>query len=333
MPKRRHRPAKSAAQEAPPIVPPAPVERSRAGHWIGLTSLALIVGFVAVWMYLHSEQPAAATRTVPTLPSAPDPAMFRADAWCLPADEFLGFVEIPAGAFLMGSDPSIDTQAYTNERWSAERYRGTVEVPTFYIARYEVTVAQYRAFASATNRDIEFDATGSPDRPIANVSWTDAVAYARWLQENLRAWSDTPPELRRLLNEGWRVGIPSEAEWEKAARGTDGRIFPWGMTATRERANFRSAATVPVGSIRCAECVHGLADMSGNVWELTRSPFQPYPYDASDRPADSQADALYVMRGGSFTDEEANIRTAVRGGIDPGARRPFIGFRLVVSKF
>jgi len=333
MPKRRHHSPKSTTQVPATSVAPAPAERSSAGHWIGLTTLALIVGFVAVWMYLHSEQPAAATRPMPALSRTPDPTKFRADAWSLPAEDLLGFIEIPAGTFQMGSDPSVDTLAYANERWSSDRYQGTVELPVFYIARYEVTVAQYRAFASATNRDIEFDASGSPDRPIANVSWTDALAYARWLEEKLRTWSDTPYELRRLLDQGWRIGIPSEAEWEKAARGSDGRIFPWGMRATRERANFRGAATVPVGSIRCDDCAHGLADMSGNVWELTRSPFQPYPYDASDRPADPQAEALYVMRGGSFTDAEGNIRTAVRGGIDPGARRPFIGFRLVVSKW
>jgi formylglycine-generating enzyme required for sulfatase activity len=330
---KRREPAKKQVAQEPPATVARAAERSATGQWVGLTTLALIVVFVAVWMYLHSEQPAAATRVVPSLASAPDPAKFRADAWYLPAQDLLGFVEIPAGVFTMGSDPSVDSLAYANERWSAERYQGTVELPTFYIGRYEVTVAQYRAFAAATHRDVEFDASGSPDRPITNVSWTDALAYARWLEAKLRTWPDTPSALRRLLNEGWRIGIPSEAEWEKAARGTDGRIYPWGMTASTAQANFRSNATRPVGSFACGPCAHGLADMSGNVWELTRSPFQPYPYDASDRPADAQADALYVMRGGSFSDGEGNIRAAVRGGIDPGARRAFIGFRLVLSKF
>src|SRR5262245_39530200 len=102
MSKRRDRTAKSTVQQPAPIAAPAPTERSNAGHWIGLTTLALIVVFVTVWMYLHSEQPAAATRTVPSLASAPDPARFRADAWYLPADDRLGFIEIPAGAFRMG---------------------------------------------------------------------------------------------------------------------------------------------------------------------------------------------------------------------------------------
>jgi formylglycine-generating enzyme required for sulfatase activity len=73
--------------------------------------------------------------------------------------------------------------------------------------------------------------------------------------------------------------------------------------------------------------------MSGNVWEMTRSPYQPYPYDSSDDRDDLQAESLWVMRGGSFSEAEQNIRAAIRGGIDPGARRPDIGFRLVISRF
>jgi formylglycine-generating enzyme required for sulfatase activity len=75
-----------------------------------------------------------------------------------------------------------------------------------------------------------------------------------------------------------------------------------------------------------------LLDMSGNVWELTRSPYQPYPYDPTDDRKNLDADALWVMRGGSFGDPERNVRAAIRGGADPGARRPFIGFRVVISR-
>ena len=73
--------------------------------------------------------------------------------------------------------------------------------------------------------------------------------------------------------------------------------------------------------------------MSGNVWELTRSAYQPYSYDSTDSRWDLNADALWVMRGGSFGDPVRNVRATVRGGADPGARRPFIGFRVVVSRF
>lgn len=73
--------------------------------------------------------------------------------------------------------------------------------------------------------------------------------------------------------------------------------------------------------------------MSGNVWEWTRSPYQPYPFDSTDEGEGLGADALWVMRGGSFTDPERNVRAAIRGGGDPGARRPFMGFRVAISPF
>ena len=73
--------------------------------------------------------------------------------------------------------------------------------------------------------------------------------------------------------------------------------------------------------------------MSGNVWEWTRSPYQRYPYDPTDEREDLDADALWVMRGGHFGDPERYVRAAIRGGADPGARRAFIGFRVVVSRF
>jgi len=92
-----------------------------------------------------------------------------------------------------------------------------------------------------------------------------------------------------------------------------------------------------VGSFPCPECPYGLSDMSGNVWELTRSPYRPYPYDPTPDSLDNldsldlDADALWVMRGGSYGDPDQNIRAAIRGGADPGARRPFIGFRVVLT--
>ena len=263
-----------------------------------------------------------------------DPSGLRSDAWFLPDEGLLGFVEIPAGPFLMGSDPSIDRLAFDNEWWPGARPQRTLDLPAFYIGRYEVTVAQFGAFVEETGHRANDEAfQGPPDHPVATVSWTDALAYARWLEATLREWPGTPPEIGRLLRDGWRISLPTEAEWEKAARGFDGRLYPWGNEPRRDRANYRGRSTAPVGSFECPECPFGLLDMSGNVWELTRSPYQSYPYDESNDREGLDADALWVMRGGSFSDTEQNVRAAIRGGVDPGVRQPSIGFRLVITRF
>ena len=298
--------------------------------------MALAALVVGVWMYDQrqpSMPPAGAGRATPPMDDSADLSGFRADAWFLPDDELLGFVEIPGGPFLMGSDAAIDALAFDNERWADAAAQGTVNVPTFYIGRYEVTVAQYRVFVDQTAFRVD-DQTfqGPTDHPVTAVSWPDALAYCRWLETTLRGWPETPVRLSRLLRDGWRVGLPSEAEWEKAARGTDGRIYPWGDGPRRDRANYAGQSTMPVGSFNCPECPFDLFDMSGNVWEWTRSPYQSYPYDPTDDRENLDADALWVMRGGSFGDPERNVRAAIRGGGDPGVRRPFMGFRVAVSR-
>jgi formylglycine-generating enzyme required for sulfatase activity len=294
---------------------------------------AALVGLVGVALIARSGIPAVqAARTVSSVtdgtakPGIIDIPGFRRDAWFLADEPLLGFVEIPAGPFLMGSDATKDAQAYDNEGWTDGRSPHTVTVPTFYVGRYEVTAAQFRAFTDATDRPSNGSA-GS--EPAANVSWPDAMEYARWLTRVLRDSPNTPPELTRLLASGWRVTLPSEAQWEKAARGTDGRIYPWGNQPSRDLANYAGQSVRRVGEMRCAECAHGLSDMSGNVWELTRTAFRPGPLGADAE--DLRTDALMVMRGGSFADDARNVRTTVRGGADPGARRPFIGFRVVLT--
>ena len=259
-------------------------------------------------------------------------AAFRATAWNLPDEPLLGFTEIPAGSFPMGSNPLIDPMAFENERWSDSRRQGVVELPAYYIARFETTVGQFQAFIDATSYSAaQLDDSGQQNLPASGVSWTDALAYARWLESEMKSSDQTPAELRRLLDIGWHLTLPNEAEWEKAARGTESRIYPWGNQARKDRANFAGSGPVPVGNIPCPECPYGIKDMSGNVWEWTRSPYQPYPFTSDDDFENLAEDALWVMRGGSFNDAENNIRTAVRGAADPGARRPFIGFRLVIS--
>jgi formylglycine-generating enzyme required for sulfatase activity len=242
------------------------------------------------------------------------------------------FIEIPGGPFTMGADRSTDPAAFDNEKWSSDAGEGTVDLPAFYLARHEVTVAEFSRFAQAGKWNVDPRAlSGAPDHPVAFVSWPDAIAYARWLEADLKSSASTPPHIAQALRDGWRVSLPTEAQWEKAARGADRRRFPWGSEPRRDRANFSSAGTVPAGRIACPECAHGLSDMAGNVWEWTRSPYQPYPYDPADDRTALDKDALWVMRGGGFADGPQLIRTTARGAAEPGARRPFIGFRVAIS--
>ena len=325
--------SRAFAPMSPAAMPPlAGTGRCRSRSRVRGGTLAAVVAVVlavaaACERPASSESPAA---SLSPLPEALDG--FRADAWFLPDDDLLGFVEIPAGPFTMGSAPAVDPRAFENERWSAGQAQGAVDLPAFAIGRYEVTIAQFRAFANASGGTFAPETLrGDLDQPVGSVTWPDALAYCRWLEAALGEWSGTPPAVRRWLDADWRITLPSEAQWEKAARGTDGRVYPWGDDPRRDRANFGGTdGPMPAGSFECPVCPFGLSDMSGNVWELTRSPYQPYPYDESDDAGDLAADALFVMRGGSFMDPEGNVRAAIRGGADPGVRRPFIGFRIVI---
>lgn len=305
---------------------------------LGIAGLIL----AGVWLDYRNQMARAGsdvrsgpTEAAPAETAGPPPDLpgYRADLGYLPDDPLLGFVEVAEGPFLMGSDPGLDTLAYDIERWSAVQPQGTVHVPAFFIGRSEVTVAQFRAFAEAAGYAADSQSLAGPALlPASFVSWPDALAYCRWLEELLRDSPATPPELMSRLTEGWRVTLPSEAQWEKAARGGDGRIFPWGNEVRADRANIASGVATAVGELVCPECAHGLADMSGNVWEWTRSPYQPYPYDEADDREGLEGEALWVMRGGSFTDPIRNVRAAIRGAAGPDVRREFIGFRVVVTR-
>jgi formylglycine-generating enzyme required for sulfatase activity len=304
-------------------------DNSRAS--VGFILLAVLITFVAVWMTVQGRQALQRDGSA-AVSSAEILDGFSTAFWQLPDEPLLGFVEISAGEFLMGSNPAVDRQAYENERWSQTARQGTVNLPEFYIGRYEVTVAQYREFVRDTGRAfVPETLAAEPSHPVTNVTWTDALAYARWLQGRLQQGNSTPQAIASLLAAGWQISLPTEAQWEKAARGPNGSIYPWGNQVMQGRANFGTSATQPVGSFPCPECQFGLLDMSGNVWELTRSPFQPYPYSFDDDRNNLAGDALWVMRGGSYADGAANIRAAVRGGVDPGVRNDTIGFRLVLT--
>ncbi len=261
------------------------------GPRIALALIALALA-VTVWALRETSGSASAPPDLPPPRAAEGSVRFRADAWFLPDEALLGFVEVPAGPFLMGSRSDRDPLAFDNESWVETGGQSMVELQPFHIGRYEVTVAQFRAFVEESRHRADPSALAAPaDHPVANVSWSDAVSYARWLDARLRESALTPPELRRVLEGGARVTLPTEGEWEKAARGSDARIYPWGNEPRRDRANFTSAAAWPVGSTICPECSHGLLDMAGNVWEWTLTPFRAGPYDPGGVPPDLREDA------------------------------------------
>ena len=284
---------------------------------------------------------------------------FRPDAWMLPDEPMLGFVEIPAGPFLMGSDPKRDPNASEYEQPQHE-----VTLPAYYIARYPVTVAQFKTFVEASGYkfDRQNSLEGWPNHPVVTVTWPDALAFCDWLTETLRKWQGTPNTLAALLRDkGWRVTLPSEAEWEKAARGgppyippasrggqeggdVGGAIYPWGDEFDPGKANTDESGintTSPIGCFADGASPYGVLDMSGNVWEWTRSlwgkgdnPDFKFPYDPKDlRREDLKAarDVLRAVRGGSWGHYQRNCRAAHRSWFDPADFYYSVGFRVALS--
>jgi formylglycine-generating enzyme required for sulfatase activity len=277
-----------------------------------------------------------------TLARLGDPR-FREDAWHLPNERLLGFIEVPEGSFLMGTQeedvPALSEQFGGVREWYEwEVPQHQLVLPTYYIARYPVTVAQFRAFVEASGHQPGYADTlqGVGTHPVVWVSWREALRYARWLTETLRAWEGTPEPVATLLrDEHWAITLPSEAEWEKAARGTDGRTFPWGQDADPNRANYggtRIWRTSAAGCFPGGTSPYGMEDPSGNVWEWTRSMYRDYPYDSKDGREDLAAGAnvLRVMRGGAFDKYQGLVRCAYRLMFNPSGRYLSVGFRLVM---
>ena len=267
---------------------------------------------------------------------------FRADAWGLPAEPLLGFTRIPAGPFLMGSDLTRDADAFSDEQ-----PQHAVDLQyDYYMARYPVTVAQFQAFAQASGyQPWDNDSLqGLPNHPVAWVNWHDALAYCEWLTARLREWAETPEPLAHLLRDvGWCVTLPSEAEWEKAARGADGRRYPWGDDPDPNCANCDATGigkTSAVGCFPAGVSPYGVEEMSGNVWEWTRSLWGsewnklifPYPYKPDDGREQLQApdDIRRVVRGGAAWGDRQYARCAARFLVDARDVFNVVGFRVVV---
>jgi formylglycine-generating enzyme required for sulfatase activity len=235
---------------------------------------------------------------------------------------------IPAGEFLMGSDPQQDKDARNEELPQHRLY-----LPSYYLAKTPVTNTQYRAFVAATGHKAPQGWTnsapprGEEDHPVVNVTWYDARDYSQWLSE--------------VTGRGY--GLPSEAEREKAARGTYGRIYPWGDQWDGTRCNSHESGldkTTSVHSHAQGASPYGALDMAGNVWEWTRSlwgwnlegPNYRYPYRPTDgrERLDAGKEVFRVLRGGAFDDDHRLVRCACRLGDGPDLWGWGVGFRVVV---
>lgn len=249
----------------------------------------------------------------------------------LAAGVALEFLRIPAGAFLMGS-ADTDKDALANEK-----PQSTVLLGEYWIGRYEVTNAQFRVFVQASGYRTTAeqndssganwqhpggagsDLTGKDNYPVVQVSWDDAVAFSTWA----------------VKQTGYEIRLPSEAEWEKAARGTDGRLYPWGNNVpglTLANVGMNVGATTPVGKYSPqGDSPYGVADMAGNVSEWTSSLYMPYPYKVNDGRENQQSRDLRVIRGGNYFLGAKIARCAARSGGDPTNSSSYYGFRIAVT--
>jgi formylglycine-generating enzyme required for sulfatase activity len=214
-------------------------------------------------------------------------------------------VTVPGGEFWYGCNPNGDDECASDEKPGRK-----LSLPTFRIDRTEVTVRQYRKCVDAGRCSAPDTGGfgggctwGKSDReshPVNCVSWSQARAFCAWAGKRL----------------------PSEQEWEKAARGTAGRKFPWGQNFDPSRAELNESGnsfhccTEPVGSFVAGRSPYGALDMSGNVWEWCAN-----EYSVGKR----------VVRGGSFYETPGGARASTRAGMEPDAQYPFYGFRCARS--
>ena len=354
-----------APSPVPPQPPPSPGPREeRAGIRKALLALgvgAVVVGIVAVLICVatlalllsrrgSTEAPALASLTGPpstltepspseTLPPgtpipstatprttntplpptvlpSPSPVLPRAGDTRIRTSDGAVMAYVPAGYFWMGS---TDADAMAVD---FEKPQHRVYLDAFWIDRTEVAVGQYRACArvgvcsppeemSSVTRPNYFDGGTFDDYPVLWVNWYGADTYCRWVSARL----------------------PTEAEWERAARGTDGRIFPWGDAWDESRTNAvgRLGDTRPVGSFSGGASPYGVLDMSGNVWEWVADWFSDSYYASSPErnPQGPSSGSERCVRSGSWYSRIAWQRTANRGSAKPSLSDDDVGFRCV----
>ncbi len=231
-------------------------------------------------------------------------------------------VTVPAGGFLMGNVHPRTLFGLADDAMP----QSVIAVAAYAIAVYPVTVAEYSLYLAAhpdhwvpwLGGSLEWRTQQErADHPVVGVSWYHARDYAAWLAE--------------VTGMSWR--LPTEAEWEKAARGVDGRNYPWGAQWERGRANMREAGspgtTTSIGAYGARDTTpYGCHDMMGNVWEWCHSCMLPYPYDEGQSEDSADDQILRVSRGGSFIEDPEIVSATFRSATLAYHAFGSLGFRL-----
>ena len=244
-------------------------------------------------------------------------------------------VEIPEGPFLMGTSDEQILFLLSREEWAHEWYENDlflveqpqlqVELPTYSISQFPVTNHDYYIFVFKTGYKTPKAWSGfqypedKGDHPVVGISNQDAEEYIVWLNKQTKM----------------HFRLPNEAEWEKAARGTDDRIYPWSNDFDPWRCNTLESGksdTSPIGSYSpSGDSPYGVSDMVGNVWEWTSSFMFPYPYNPDDQHEGPANKSKCVVRGGAWYYSKKLARCSAREGVFHSNSTNSLGFRLAMD--
>ncbi len=227
------------------------------------------------------------------------------------------FMHVPAGKFLMGSDNHSES----------EKPQHTIDIPyDYWMSRFPMTNKLYNNYAIA--KGIHHPVPNwekKSNHPVTDISWNDVMGYCQWLNNQLKS----------ELPSGLVLRLPTEAEWEKAARGNDGHEYPWGNTFDKDKCNTKAGGkggTTPVGLYSPhGDSTYGCADMVGNIAEWTNSLKKKYPYRVNDGRENEKSSGTRVLRGGSFFAEEGGTCCTFRGDYDINGRHHLFGFRVCLA--
>ncbi|HKY03723.1 MAG TPA: SUMF1/EgtB/PvdO family nonheme iron enzyme, partial [Blastocatellia bacterium] len=299
--------ARKPVEPTYPVAPPAhakPESKPVAKIITIAVVLAILAtaGYVA-WSYVGGRAPAppapeVAQPTAPPVTAPQPPAPPAAPSTPVPPE---GMVFVAGGNYVIGRDDGDKLEGPMH----------SVQLTPFFIDKTEVTNEAYKAFIDATGRTAPATWKGSayPEGraswPVTDVSWEDAAAYAAWAGKRL----------------------PTEEEWEAAARGTEGRVYPWGNDWRTGVANIQTAGITDVGKFQAGASPSGALDMVGNVWEWTATEFEVYPGNNAAPPANLEPGKTYrVIRGGAYDGSKLHA-ASYRGYLISDQPYPKVGFR------